>query len=152
MAGRPVSRFNLVNDLLGTHIEGGFGVSGTCWRLHHGGRTYDVTRFRRLKVKQHNLIDTVDNWHVVLVAMEPELDDADKLDAADIESAYAILKSLAEHVTVSEVRWRAPKTIEVELAGDGGTVIELLNAGYLPSMGVRTSELQFSISNEIRIF
>lgn len=150
-AGYPITSFMLVGDGLSIQLEGGFDILGRCWRLHHDGRDYDVTRYRKVRQQQARLLLTASDdkdWEKQADALESELEAVRALDHSDMESAFEVLKPLAGQISVSQIEWVSAKTIEVTLSTREKTVIEFSTGDYLPGITVRAGELYIDLNNE----
>ena len=151
VAGYPVIKFMLVGDGLAIQLEGGVDMLGRCWRLHFEGRVYDVTRHRKARQRQAELLlmaSDDEDWEEQADAVQSEIEEARTLDQSDMESAFDVLKPLAGQVSVSHVEWASSKTIEVTLSSREKAVIEYTTGAYLSSITVRTPELYIDLNDD----
>ena len=154
-AGSPVSKFMLLGDGLAINLEEGYGIQGRCWRFRHEGRVYDVTRYRREKKRETDLLmsaDDDDDWASQADAMQSDIEAARKLDNADMEGAFEILKSWAGQVSILHAVWASANIIEVTLSSTEEAIIEYSTGSYLASITVRTPDMSIEMHNdEIRV-
>jgi hypothetical protein len=118
------------------HTEDGPTVSSDVWKLQTTDKTYDVTRFARVKDREYDVV-VGDSTPEDLRLFEKELERSDRLDEDDKSIAFPLLNKWAADVTIVEASWLPPRTVEVTFSIDGNPKLVFGGDGYLSSVNVR---------------
>lgn len=137
LVGLKINEFLLINeDLLAMHTENGPVVNSSAWKLRTADKTYDATRFARVKEREYTMLDG-DPTPEDLQLLEKELERADELDEEDKSIAFPLLTSMAGDMTIVEARWLPPRIVEVTFSTDGKPKLVFGGDGYLSEVTVR---------------
>jgi hypothetical protein len=157
LSGVQIEDFNKGYKSLSVILAGDREIKGDAWRLIGPNTVFDVSRERRIKGLQADLLveskgnldsEQKARWSV----LEGELDEARNLDASDLAKIATFLTPL-DQLSIKSVEWQRPSKLLIRITGQAEFSLEFEAVGLMPELAVVDGPIEYQISVEgVEIF